>query len=281
MRALGARVWNARLDVRGPLLAQFLHILNGSAGCRPILKKVKEMGFIEWAQSRLVTHGFNPGVVDGLWGRNTRSAVVEFQRLKGLPITGTLNQATVALLRAAPGGIAAPAKDDAPQPDLLDKFPWMALALRKKGLHEDDHNRDLRKFLKSDGKTLGDPAQLPWCGDFVETCVAVTLPDAVLPGNPYLARNWMKFGATVDPCFGSILVFWRGKRSGHSGHVGFYYSEDADHFHVLGGNQSDRVSIAALRKDRFLGARMPTVGGPYPRKVVTDGKGFKLSTNEA
>ncbi|MEM6663060.1 MAG: TIGR02594 family protein [Pseudomonadota bacterium] len=242
------------------------------------------MGFIEWAQRRLIAHGFNPGVVDGAWGRNTRRAVIEFQGAKGLPATGTLNQATIGALRMAPGamgaGASAPKPVDVPNQDLLDYFPWMELALRKKGLHEGRNNAELRKFLKSDGKTLGDPARLPWCGDFVETCIAVTLPEATVPTNPYLARNWLKFGTTVDPCFGSVMVFWRGSRSGHSGHVGFYYSEDADTYHILGGNQSNTVSVTKLRKNRFLGARMPNVGGPYPRKMVKGKGDWKITENE-
>lgn len=240
------------------------------------------MNFIEWAQTRLIAHGFNPGRPDGIWGRNTYNATVDFQKARGIPPTGTLNQATVVAIRAVPGTVI-PLTDKASQPptrDLLDFFPWISLALRKKGLHEGQHNADLRQFLKSDGKTLGDPAKLPWCGDFVETCVAVSLPDAVLPSNPYLARNWQYFGASVHPCFGSILVFWRGTRSGTAGHVGFYYSEDNDFYHVLGGNQSNSVSIAKLDKARLLGARLPLTGGPYPRKVVKSKADFTITTDE-
>jgi uncharacterized protein (TIGR02594 family) len=237
------------------------------------------MDFISWVQSRLIAHGFNPGNVDGVWGRNTLTATIAFQRARGLPSEGVLNRATTEALRLA-AGTSAPTKDKAPTQDLLDRFPWMALAIRKRGMHEGQDNTELRKFLKSDGKTLGDPAQLPWCGDFVETCVAVTLPGAALPNNPYLARNWLKFGQTVDPCFGSVMVFWRGSRSGHSGHVGFYYSEDDDVYHILGGNQSNRVSVTSLRKNRFLGARLPHVGGPYPRRVVRKAADWKISENE-
>lgn len=240
------------------------------------------MSFIEWVQRRLIVHGFNPGIVDGVWGRNTLQAVVEFQTTKSLKAEGVLNHATIEALRAPSStGVATTAKPaDAPKQDILDRFPWMELALRKRGLHEGRDNPELRKFLKSDGKTLGDPAKLPWCGDFVETCIAVTLPKAVVPANPYLARNWLKFGQTVDPCFGSVLVFWRGSRSGTSGHVGFYYSESADEYHVLGGNQSDSVSVSSLKKDRFLGARLPNVGGPYPRKAIKSAKDWKLTENE-
>ena len=241
------------------------------------------MDFIEWVQRRLIAHGFNPGVADGIWGRNTLNATIDFQKARNLPPTGTLNEATVVALRAPPGLAPTQDTDAAPKPpgkDIIDFFPWMALAIRKKGLHEKRDNADLRAFLKSDGKTLGDPASLPWCGDFVETCIAVSLPDAVLPTNPYLARNWLKFGATVTTCFGSVLVFWRGSRNGTSGHVGFYYSEDDDHYHVLGGNQTDMICVTKLTKDRLLGARLPLTGGPYPRKVVKSKADFTVTTDE-
>jgi len=243
------------------------------------------MNFMEWVQRRLIAHDCNPGVVDGVWGRNTMNAVIDFQRAKGLTPDGRLTRMTVAALRADPLGGAAPeptaeAEAEVPQQDLLDFFPWMALAIRKKGLHERSDNIELRRFLKADNRTLGDPAQLPWCGDFVETCIALTLPTAVLPTNPYLARNWQKFGRGVDACFGSILVFWRGSISGTKGHVGFYYSEDNSHYHVLGGNQSNSVSVSKIAKRRLLSAQMPLVGGPYPRQKVTSGADFKITTNE-
>ena len=156
----------------------------------------------------------------------------------------------------------------------------MDLALRKKGLHENIDNAQLRKFLKSDGSTLGDPAQLPWCGDLVETCLALTLPDAILPSNPYLARNWLKFGKTVDPCFGAVMVFWRGTKASGLGHVGFYYSEDDTHYSILGGNQGNRIGIGAYRKDRFLGARLPETGGPWLRKVIRSEADWRLAPDE-
>lgn len=234
---------------------------------------------IVWVQTRLHAHNFNPGVVDGIWGRNTANALVAFQGANGLPQNGQPNQATLNALAQNPENSSA-AKAKPPSRDLLDHFPWMALALSKKGLHEKQNNVDLRKFLKSDGKTLGDPAQLPWCGDFVETCIAVTLPTEPLPTNPYLARNWQKFGQGVTPCFGSVLVFWRGSISGTKGHVGFYYSEDATHFHVLGGNQSNRVSVSSIARNRLLSAQMPRVGGPYPRQKVTSEEEFLITVNE-
>ena len=238
------------------------------------------MDFMEWVQRRLVAHGFDPGIIDGVWGRNTRRATVSFQRVRGLPDTGSLNEATVSALRDSPSGDPKERLKEAPKPEAFDQFPWMAIGLKKKGFHEKDDNRDLRVWLKSDGKTLGDPAKLPWCGDFVETCLALSLPEAILPSNPYLARNWLKFGRTVDPCYGAVMIFWRGSRNGISGHVAFYYAEDNTHYHVLGGNQSNSISVTRIAKNRLLGARLPAVGGPYPRKQFIVAANGKVSVNE-
>ncbi|WP_153039724.1 hypothetical protein [Pseudovibrio sp. Ad37] len=62
---------------------------------------------------------------------------------------------------------------------------------------------------------------------------------------------------------GSILVFWRGSPRGWNGHVGFYVSESAGHYHVLGGNQSNAVTTAKLSKRRLLDIRWPE---SYPVK---------------
>ncbi len=43
--------------------------------------------------------GFSPGLIDGKIGRKTEIATREFQRVRGLPITGTLDSATTTALR--------------------------------------------------------------------------------------------------------------------------------------------------------------------------------------
>ena len=43
------------------------------------------MNFTEWVQTRLIAHGFDPGLVDGVWGRATRRATIAFQTHRGLP----------------------------------------------------------------------------------------------------------------------------------------------------------------------------------------------------
>jgi hypothetical protein len=78
-----------------------------------------------------------------------------------------------------------------------------------------------------------------------------------------------------------VIVFWRGSKAGTSGHVGLYAGEDAEAYHVLGGNQSDAITIARLDKARVLGFRWP-VKFPLPKSgPVHLTKAGGLSTNEA
>jgi uncharacterized protein (TIGR02594 family) len=136
-------------------------------------------------------------------------------------------------------------------------------------------------WLKRDGRSLGDPSKNPWCGDLVETCIRVALPVEPLLGalgtNPYWARNWLLFGQEVKQTPGAVLVFSRGS----GGHVGFAMGQDDTHFYVLGGNQSDAVTIARIAKSRLLGARWPSTYPPRLQRLPTMKLGeFLATTNE-
>jgi uncharacterized protein (TIGR02594 family) len=199
-------------------------------------------------QQALKQKGFDPGPLDGAMGPLTRKAIEAFEAGHGLTPDGAPDSA---FLKALTGGEATP-----------PWLPWLAEAERRKGLHESRDKRELADFLRSDGDTVGDPTRVPWCGDFVETCIALSLPDEPLPTNPYLARNWLSFGIEVEPTLGAVLVFWRGSKAGTSGHVGFYVGEDWAAFQVLGGNQGNAVSVARVARSRLLGARWPKTAPP-------------------
>jgi hypothetical protein len=78
-----------------------------------------------------------------------------------------------------------------------------------------------------------------------------------------------------------VLVFWRGKRNGSLGHVGFYHSEDSQSYHVLGGNQSNSVNLTRIGKDRLLDARWPRSAAILTGSVVEEEGEGELSHNEA
>ena len=101
---------------------------------------------------------------------------------------------------------------------------------------------------------------IPWCGLFAAVVAQRAGWETEIPNNPLWALNWLGFGSPVDqPALGDVLV-WRRKGGGH---VGFYVGEDATHYHCLGGNQGDAVSIVRLPKAPsqtgvgFRGARRP------------------------
>lgn len=105
---------------------------------------------------------------------------------------------------------------------------------------------------------------VPWCGVFVAAC----LHEAGLPSAPIAVRAtaWTTYGQRLRferLAPGAILVF---QRPG-GGHVGFYVGEDADAFHVLGGNQGNAVTIMRIMKDGCIAARWPmgvaVIGGRY------------------
>ena len=207
-------------------------------------------------------------------------SVKAWQRALGVTADGDFGPHTLAASLAL-----LPAQTGAgPEPDRSrgDQLPWIAEGLKVLGLHETRDNAALRAWLKSDGKTLGDPSALPWCGDYVETCIKAALPFepfiGALATNPYFARNWGTFGESCILAYGCIVVFERGPNSGH---VGFAVGQDADNIYVLGGNQGDAVSVVRIAHHRLLATRWPVTwtGDPQPCPAMTPGT-IPTSVNE-
>lgn len=117
-----------------------------------------------------------------------------------------------------------------------------------------------------------------WCGLWMAYTALQAGWDT--PVNPLWARNWCEWGVgATTPMLGDILVFSRGT----SGHVGIYVGEDTDAYYVLGGNQSDRVMIKRVAKNRLIGSRRCPWRVNQPgnvRRVFLSSNGA-LSTNEA
>lgn len=205
---------------------------------------------IRLIQSGLDKLGHTPGTIDGRWGVRTARAL--------------------RLLIAANGKAAS----ISPQ----GLLPWITEAKTALGRNEARDRSWLMDWLKRDGRSLGDPGKNPWCGDFVETSIRMGLPEEPLLGalgaNPYWARNWLLFGRETKPVTGAVLIFERGS----GGHVGFAVGQDDTHFFVLGGNQSDAVTIARVAKSRLLGARWPATSAPRALRLPTMKPGEFLAT---
>lgn len=235
---------------------------------------VKEL--VSTVQKRLSGLDFYTGPIDGDAGPLTESAMTDFKAANGLRARSYPGILTLTRLFS----------DDAkarPMPKAGTSVPlWMAEAQRLKGVREKAGSGSNPVILQwADDLDLHYPDDdIPWCGLFVAHCMRVGAAGDRRPANVLGARNWLQFGNSVAPCYGSVLVFWRGSKSGWQGHVGFYAGEDNTAFHVLGGNQSNSVNIARVSKSRLLGARWPGSVPVSTKRVLLNADGT-LSTNEA
>jgi uncharacterized protein (TIGR02594 family) len=163
---------------------------------------------------------------------------------------------------------------------------WLAYARTLIGVREipgAKHSSVIMGWIKKLGaKALGIAVrddETPWCGTF---CAHVMQEVGILPP-PIAVRAsaWGLWGRQlIGPRLGCVLVFVR--QGG--GHVGFYVGEDKTHYHVLGGNQGNAVSITRIAKDRLSakGMRWPH-GEPLPaqKAVHLTPAGVPTTTNEA
>jgi uncharacterized protein (TIGR02594 family) len=155
-------------------------------------------------------------------------------------------------------------------------------ALRLHGIKETPgpgNTREIMLWARKVGLTkIYKADSIAWCGLFM---AYVALQSGWEPPlNPLWARNWTGFGRlSRTPMLGDVLVFTRGS----GGHVGIYVGEDATAFHVLGGNQSDAVTIARIAKGRLITARRCPWRISQPRNVrrVQLASTGAISTNEA
>ena len=122
---------------------------------------------------------------------------------------------------------------------------------------EATHRQKLKDYIGVD------PKRVEWCAAFANA----VLQETGIPGSetvrayPLTARSFLDWGTKVlkeDIQPGDIVVFPRGS-SGWQGHVGFYIKsqtiDGVEYYYILGGNQSNKVSIDLYRAKRALGIR--------------------------
>lgn len=108
------------------------------------------------------------------------------------------------------------------------------------------------------------PDEVPWCSSFVNRlCWLLRLPRS----GSASARSWLAVGTTValsDARPGDVVVMRRGPdpQPGPSvlhapGHVGLFagYPTSGPLIRILGGNQSDGVTIQNFDRETILGVR--------------------------
>lgn len=167
--------------------------------------------------------------------------------------------------------------------DLVPLPRMIAEAIRLHGTLESPGTRDnpvILDWAKEVGGSVAEAYRadsIPWCGLFM--AVVAKRAGKPLPPDPLWALNWRKFGVEAgQPALGDTLVFMRPG----GGHVALYAGEDATAYHVLGGNQADRVCFTRIAKTRLRAVRRPAyrVAPATARPVILAATGA-VSTNEA
>lgn len=153
--------------------------------------------------------------------------------------------------------------------------PWMKYAKRDLGLKEivgPRHEKKVVKMFADVGHAWVKDDETAWCAAFAGSCLERA---GVKSTKALNARSYLKWGTVLTkPVPGCIVIFKRGS-SAWQGHVAFYVSETKTAVRVLGGNQSNSVSIANYSKAKLLGYRWPaaykkpmkSISDPLPEKV--------------
>ncbi|MCL1842159.1 MAG: peptidoglycan-binding protein [Propionibacteriaceae bacterium] len=80
-----------------------------SSSCPSVIQSGQTSGCVTELQNLLKAKGYNPGTVDGIFGANTKSAVIAFQKANGLTQDGLVGTQTKAKLYATATAAGAPA----------------------------------------------------------------------------------------------------------------------------------------------------------------------------
>ena len=132
------------------------------------------------------------------------------------------------------------------------------IALAEYGVQEKaghpSHPRILQYF-KDIGHQWVTTDQTAWCSAYANW---VALKAGCHRSGELTARSWLGVGKEISsPSLGSVVVYWRERKTSWKGHVGFFigFSEQKDYIYTLGGNQNHSVCIRPYPTYRLLGFR--------------------------
>lgn len=96
--------------------------------------------------------------------------------------------------------------------------------------------------------------ETPWCSSFVNMCAWLL---GLERSGSAAARSWLGVGVPVDTAQwqrGDVAILLRGDNP-TQGHVGLVHEIRGETITLLGGNQSDSVSLCDYDMSRLLGLR--------------------------
>lgn len=150
----------------------------------------------------------------------------------------------------------------------MPQFRWLALAWEDLGIAETPgphHTERVVRYYADVGHSQVTDDETAWCAAFLGAC----LERAGVPSTrSLLARSYLEWGepaAAASP--GTIAVLSRGSDPA-LGHVAFVVGSTPTDLILLGGNQSDAVTVDVFPRARLLALRWPLTvipeGAPTP-----------------
>lgn len=141
------------------------------------------------------------------------------------------------------------------------------IALHEIGVQEQSGNKHNPRIIEYHACTSlkATADEVPWCASFVNWCLRVAAirdHNGRCGTNSARARSFLTWGVPVpitEAQRGDIVVLSRGKNPSLSaplrGHVGFYTGRKDNNVLLLGGNQSNRVSISTFPLSTIISIR--------------------------
>ncbi|WP_045836055.1 TIGR02594 family protein [Hyphomicrobium sp. 99] len=158
----------------------------------------------------------------------------------------------------------------------MDQPAWLAAAWAEFGVREipgKENAAEILRYFREAGDSSVESEETPWCAAFA----GAMLKRAGCEGTgSLLARSYLDWGISLDePRFGAVAVLARGDDP-TAGHVGFVIGATGEKLYLLGGNQSDAVTVAPFDAARLLGFRWPHADADTEHATASNGVFAKL-----
>ncbi len=147
----------------------------------------------------------------------------------------------------------------------MDQPLWLTHGWRELGQNEQAgaaaQNARILALYRDCGHAEIRNDEVAWCAAFIGASLERA---GIASTRSLLARSYLNWGKALEAGqLGAVAVLERGSDPSQ-GHVGFFIGETGDSLILLGGNQSDAVTVAAFPKGRLLGLRWPASKAAEP-----------------
>lgn len=229
----------------------------------PVLRGGETGDQVRQLQNRLnvVLPGRSTLELDGVYGRQTRKAVMRYQARVGIGVDGVVGPETWNALLGKRESVQTSV--NATVSMAAEKAPWLKIARREMGQREtvghNDHNpRIIAYHATTSYAAKAD--EVPWCSSFVNWVLKESGVDGT---DSAAAASWLDWGQNTEAKQGAVTVIYMKNAnrslSSSGNHVGFLLRETSSHYVILGGNQGDQVKESYYPKTswQLRGYRWP------------------------